>query len=121
MRRFLLVALLVIPACVSHATADPGYTLQEWSVRGPEQLVPGANTIAIHNNGEYTHTLVITDEHGNVLAATGLVAPGTDAALDVDLPPGTYSFTCRIVAADDEGILHDHYQSGMFLTVGISG
>jgi hypothetical protein len=120
MRRIMLLALLVIPACAGHATADPAYTLKEWSVRGPDQLVEGANTIAIHNDGEYTHTLVVTDEHGNVLAATGLVAPGTDAALDVDLPPGTYSFTCRIVAADDEGSLVDHYQSGMFLTVGIS-
>ena len=67
----------------------------------------------IANVGEYTHTLVITDANGEVAAATGLVQPGENAYLDLDLEPGEYVFTCRMISQSNSGDLIDHFESGM--------
>jgi uncharacterized cupredoxin-like copper-binding protein len=56
-----------------------------------------------------------------VIAATDLVVPGAEATLEVDLQPGTYVFSCRIVSQDDEGNLIDHFESGMHRTVTVRG
>ncbi|MGA7098239.1 MAG: hypothetical protein WB245_11815 [Acidimicrobiia bacterium] len=122
MRKVVLgLGLALLAACSTTQATDSGFTLHEWSVDGPAHLTAGTDAITIHNTGEYNHTLVITNDSGEVIAATGLVAPGTDAVLPADLGPGTYTFSCRIVAADDEGNLIDHYERGMYRTVTLDG
>ncbi len=120
MRR-LALGLILLAACSTNQAADSGFTLHEWSVDGPGHITTGTDAITIHNTGEYNHTLIITNDSGEVIAATGLVAPGTDVVLPVDLGLGIYTFSCRIVAADDEGNLIDHYERGMYRTVSVDG
>jgi len=45
--------------------------------------------------------------------------PGSQDAvgLGVDLEPGEYRFTCRIVSQLEDGTLLDHYEFGMETTV----
>jgi small subunit ribosomal protein S19 len=73
-----------------------------------------------HRLGEFSLTRV-TDSSGGVVAATPLVQPGETAALEVDLAPGRYSFTCRIVAEDPDGNIVDHYEAGMNTLVDVGG
>ena len=68
------------------------------------------------NSGEIGHTLVVADADGNVIDATDLISSGEEIEFTLDLPPGNYEFSCRIVA-QVEGVLFDHYQDGMFTEV----
>ena len=111
-RRLLVVLLLTLCACAG-STAGDSFELSEYSVLGPGHLDAEVNTIAVTNNGLYTHTLVITDSSGQVAGGTSLLQSGETASLDVELAPGQYSFTCRIVAEDRDGNLVDHYEAGM--------
>jgi len=115
-----LLALLLTACDVSTGT-DGSVQLAEFSVTAPNSMPAGSGRIEIHNVGEFTHTLVITDANGQVAAATGLIPSGETTHLDIDLEPGTYSFTCRIVAQDSEGNLIDHYEAGMNAAVEVAG
>jgi hypothetical protein len=122
--RFRLVAVLLLLASCSAQAALPGagYVLREGAIDGPSNLGgSGMATLAVSNAGEYSHTLVITNENGEVVAATGLVESSDETTLEVDLEPGTYVFSCRIVAKDDEGNLIDHFEQGMHRTVTVKG
>jgi hypothetical protein len=112
MRRLSACLLLVVVACHG-GTPSEGFVLDEWEVSGPERLSATSTGITVENSGQWSHTLVVTTEQGQVLAASGLIESGTRTVLDVPLDPGAYLFTCRIVAQDDEGELSDHYQRGM--------
>ena len=112
--------LLALCACAG-STASDSFELSEFSVLGPDHLDAGENAIAVTNNGLYTHTLVVTDSSGKVVGATSLVQPGETASLDVELAPGQYSFTCRIVAENSDGNLVDHYEAGMNALVQVGG
>lgn len=119
--RLAAVALLVA-ACSSAAASEAEYQLSEGVIDGPDILTrSGAATIHVDNIGEYSHTLVVTNVEGEVLGATALVESGDEATLDVDLEPGTYVFSCRIVAEDDDGNLIDHFEAGMHRTVTVRG
>jgi hypothetical protein len=121
MRRLLALALLIVAGCTAQAGSDD-YVLSEWAIEGPGR--PGAAgtvTLNIENLGEFRHTLVVTSEGGEVVGATGVIASGDRASLELDLAAGTYNFSCRIVAQDDEGNLSDHYQRGMYRTVVVGG
>ena len=113
--------VLLSTACDVSTGAGVSVQLTEFSVTAPKTLPAGNGRIEVDNVGEFTHTLVITDANGRVAAATGLVPSGEVTYLDVDLEPGTYSFTCRIVAQDGEGNLIDHYEAGMNTTVEVAG
>ena len=116
--RLLALTLLSIIACTTQAGPEDGYVLSEWAINGPERLtVAGASAINVENAGEWGHTLIVTTDSGEVVGATGLVDAGATATLELDLAAGTYTFSCRIVAEDDEGNLSDHYERGMFRTV----
>jgi len=115
-----LALVLALCGCAGATTGD-GYELTEFSIGGPGSLDAGGNTIAVSNDGKYAHTLVITDASGQVVAATSLVDPGETASLDVDLAPGQYNFTCRIVAEDPDGNIVDHYEAGMSSLVDVAG
>jgi hypothetical protein len=120
--RPLLPALLLLAACATPAASQADYMLSEGLIDGPDALTrAGAASIHAVNTGEYPHTLVVTDDEGAVIGATGLVEPGAEATLEVGLESGIYVFSCRIVAQDDEGNLIDHYESGMHRTVTVRG
>jgi len=82
-------------------------------------LTAGTVSLDIVNTGQFGHTLVVTTDAGVVVAATGLVAPGDSAALEVTLAPGGYQFSCRIVSVGGDGQLLDHYQMGMRADVAV--
>jgi hypothetical protein len=117
----LALALVLLTACSTITNSDPEYGLSEGVIDGPDHLGgAAADVLHIENYGEFTHTLVVTNDQGVVMAATGLIESGEETELAVDLQPGTYVFSCRIVAQDDEGNLIDHYEGGMhrMVTVG---
>lgn len=121
-RRLAAGALLVVAACSTQAVAQPDYVLREGAIDGPSRLaVSSPSMIQVNNTGDYSHTLVVTNDSGQVIGATGLVESGAETTLEVDLEAGTYVFSCRIVAQDDEGNLNDHYEQGMHRTVVVAG
>lgn len=119
-RPFPALILLLIVACSANPASDEGYELSEWAVMGPGRLAVGTATISVENAGEYRHTLIVTNEEGQVVGATGLVDPGATDSFEIDLNAGSYIFSCRIVAQDDAGALSDHYEQGMNRTVIVS-
>jgi hypothetical protein len=119
-RPIVALLLLLVVACSTGATAGDAYVLSEWDVEGPGRLTEGETAIRVENTGEFGHTLVVTGEAGNVVAATSVVEPGATAILDANLEAGTYVFSCRIVAQTDEGGLSDHYQQGMNQRITVS-
>ncbi|MGH8872052.1 MAG: hypothetical protein ACRDWS_08765 [Acidimicrobiia bacterium] len=122
MRRGLLaLTLLVVAACTGQTEAGSEYHLSEWAIDGSDRLAAGPVSIEVENGGDYSHTLVVTGDGGQVIGATGLVDSGATTVLELDLAAGTYVFSCRIVAEDDEGNLSDHYERGMYRTVTVTG
>ncbi len=121
-RLSLVAALLVaLAACSGSAATESGFDLAEWQIAGPGQMSADTGSVDVSNSGTLPHTLVVTDSSGNVMAATDLIGPGDTTELTLDLDPGTYSFTCRIVAQDPEGEIVDHFEAGMNTTVSVSG
>ncbi len=121
LRRVLVVMLSVALCACAGSTVEGGFELSEFSIVGPGLLDAGDNTISIANIGLYAHTLVVTDSSGGVVAATPLVQPGETISLEVDLAPGRYSFTCRIVAEAPDGNIVDHYEAGMNTLLDVAG
>jgi uncharacterized cupredoxin-like copper-binding protein len=105
---------MLVASCTVAPSGGSGFVLDDGSIVGPETISNGTTTLEISNVGEFNHTLVVTDNEGNVLAATDVVAPGTDATLSVDLQPGAYQVSCRLVGQDGDGNIIDHYENGMF-------
>lgn len=120
--RFSLVAglLVALAACSGSAATGSGFDLAEWRVAGPGEMSADTNSVEVSNSGSLPHTLVVTDSSGHVMAATDLIGPGDSTELALDLDPGTYSFTCRIVAQDSEGEIVDHFEAGMNATVSVT-
>lgn len=119
-RLTLIAGLLVALASCSGQTATGSeFELAEWHIDGPGEMSAGTGSVDVSNSGSLPHTLVVTDSSGEVVAATDLIAPGDNTELALDLDPGTYSFTCRIVAQDPEGEIVDHFEAGMNATVSV--
>jgi uncharacterized cupredoxin-like copper-binding protein len=115
MSRLLAIVLLVLVAgCATAPSSGSSFVLDDGSIVAPATISNGTTTLEISNVGEFNHTLVVTDSEGNVLAATDVVAPGTDTNLSVDLQPGAYQVSCRLVGQDGDGNIIDHYENGMF-------
>ncbi|HEU4917052.1 MAG TPA: hypothetical protein VFV13_10860 [Acidimicrobiia bacterium] len=112
MSRLAICLLFVVVACATGAGTDH-YVLDEWVVGGPERIPAGTDSITVENIGEWSHTLVVTTEDGLVVAASGLIESSAAITLDAPLAPGSYVFSCRIVAEDEDGGLSDHYERGM--------
>lgn len=121
--RFALIAalLMTLASCSGSRAAGSGFELAEWHIDGPGEMTAGTGSVDISNSGTLPHTLVVTDAEGHVMAATDLIAPGESSELALDLDPGTYSFTCRIVAQNPEGEIVDHFEAGMNATVSVPG
>lgn len=119
-RPFLVAGLLVALTACSGSAAESGFDLAEWQIAGPGEMSADTSSVDVSNSGSFPHTLVVTDSAGNVMAATDLIGPGESTELALDLDPGTYSFTCRIVAQGPEGEIVDHFEAGMNATVSVS-
>ena len=110
----LLVALLAACGGAAPGATQDSVGLDDGSITlATASLAAGRVTLDITNVGEFGHTLVVTADDGVVVAATGLVLPGTATTLEVDLASGAYQFSCRIVSVSADGTLLDHYQLGM--------
>jgi hypothetical protein len=122
MKRAIVALGLLAVACGTAPTASSSaVVLTEGHIAvDTSHFVAGEVTLAISNAGEFAHTLVVTEDGGAVLAATGLIGPGEQTTLEVDLVPGSYQFSCRIVSSF-EGEVFDHYQLGMMARVEVSG
>jgi plastocyanin len=115
-KRALLLLVVSAAACggSNPGVAATAVTLDEGSIIVAHSTLAGGRvTLDIGNVGEFGHTLVVTTDDGVVVAATGLVPAGTTATLEVDLAPGGYQFSCRIVSVGPDGALFDHHQMGM--------
>jgi uncharacterized cupredoxin-like copper-binding protein len=109
------LAVLVLAGCSGRGAATSVHVdLREFAIESSNtSLAAGHVDLEIENYGKYPHTLVVTDADGNVVAATDVLSPDEEVNLGLDLPPGQYEFTCRIVGTDDHGNVIDHYQAGM--------
>lgn len=111
----LIIAALALVSCqVSPSGSSAEIDLYEFEIQPSlSSFEKGAVALDVVNEGEYGHTLVITDAGGHVLSAGDVIEAGETSTLSIDLVPGDYFFTCRIVAQDDEGNVIDHYEMGM--------
>ena len=124
MRRLAICAVLaglVLGACGASARGDAvsaaEVRLDEFVITVGSPLAAGPVDLVVSNGGEFAHTLLVTDLAGTVVAGTDLVAPGTSLDLSLDLPPGAYRLSCRIVVQDRDGGIIDHFQQGMRASV----
>jgi hypothetical protein len=122
MKRLLfLVAIVVLVACQGPSTSATKVDLYEFEIEPSiSNLVAGTVTLDVTNEGDYGHTLVITDSEGHVLSAGDVIDSGEASELSIDLAAGDYFFTCRIVAQDDDGNVIDHYEQGMSAEVTVA-
>jgi hypothetical protein len=113
MKRLFATAVVILAACAPGSDRAADVVLSEFSIDGISSLGDGSSTISISNEGDFGHTVVIANESGQVVAASGLIPAGESSSLDVSLPPGDYEFTCRIVFQSEDGNITDHYEAGM--------
>jgi len=114
----LAVLVLALCACAGRGAPGTDVDLGEFFVTpGTDVLSAGPVELTVENFGEFSHTLVISDASGTVIAATDLVRPEAETLLNVNLKPGTYMFTCRIVIGREDGSIVDHYQQGMAASI----
>lgn len=117
----LALLITVLGAC-----SEPGVSSSEievgefWISAGDRVLHAGTIDLSIENYGEFPHTLVVSDAAGTVIAATDLIGPDAETALTVNLQPGSYMLTCRIVKGLEDGTVVDHYQEGMATPVDVA-
>ena len=104
--------IVLLSGCVGDATTST-VDLTEFHIDGPASLSEGAQTLDVVNNGEFPHTLVVTDHDGRVVATTDLLQPGESVELGFDVGQGVYQFTCRIVTQIEGGEIVDHFEEGM--------
>ena len=114
----ILGLVTAISAC-QPAADEAVFELADGSISGPSRVVSDLNSFMATNTGMLAHTMVVTANDGRVLAATYLIQPGETAAIEVDLDPGMFQVSCRIVAQGDDGDLMDHYELGMRLSLDV--
>ena len=113
-----LLLVLASGACSAQGSSASAVELGEfWVTPDTRVFQAGAVEIAVENYGEFPHTLVVSDASGTVIAATDLIDPEAETVLTVNLEPGAYMFTCRIVKGFDDGTVIDHYQEGMAASI----
>ena len=123
MRRLVLAAVLLVLVGCSDASLGGADTIEmslyEFGISPSASLYdPGQVELVATNDGEFGHTIVVTSGSGEVVAASGLVAPGETLTMSVDLKGGAYVISCRIVTAGEDGAIFDHYEQGMWTEVG---
>lgn len=117
-----LIAILATGLAACGGADSGAVTLREFAIEVGGGLPSGPATLSVTNEGEYPHSLVVSDSDGTVIATSGVVEAGEQSALDVDLRAGEYAFACRIVVEDPEsGTIVDHYTEGMATEVIVTG
>lgn len=120
MKRLLLLVAgfgLLVGCQADGADGPAGVALDEWSLIFEGTVDSGPGELLLRNDGEFPHTVVIARDTGEVVVASEVVQAGSSGSIVVDLEPGTYQFTCRIVAETGDGRLVDHFEKGMVQTV----
>lgn len=114
----LVLLLGLVGGCGSRGVTNTAVEIGEFWI-SPEHRVlrTGVVELIVENYGEFPHTLVVSDASGTVIGATDLIGSEASTALTVDLMPGSYTFTCRIVKGLDDGTFVDHFQEGMTASV----
>jgi hypothetical protein len=114
LRLILIATALALAACSGAAARGGEFVLSEYDIDvPPASFQAGTVAFPIINAGEFGHTLVVTGEDGRAIAASETIAAGGAAELVLDLAPGTYQVSCRIVVQLPDGTIVDHYQAGM--------
>ncbi len=122
MKGILIVGVLLLAACQSAEASSHDIVLSEFKMDvSDDSIESGRTQLSVSNTGEFAHTVVVANVRGKVLFSSPLIAPGTEDVIDLELPPGTYEFTCRIVVQSEEGDLIDHYERGMRAAVTARG
>jgi plastocyanin len=117
----LVLLIGLFGACGGQAVADTEVEIGEfWISPADRVLRAGTVELLVENVGEFSHTLVVSDASGTVVGATDLIGSEAATVLTVELLPGSYTFTCRIVKGLDDGTFVDHYQEGMTAGVTVS-
>lgn len=120
-KSLILVAALAMVSCQDASGSSAEIDLSEFEIQPSlSSFETGTVALDVVNEGEYGHTLVITDAGGHVLSAGEVIEAGATSTMSIDLVPGDYYFTCRIVAQDDEGNVIDHYEMGMSAAVTVT-
>lgn len=116
-----VVATSLLAGC-SGTAADSGViVLDEYSIDvATPNLQTGPVPIMIENAGDFSHTLIVTRADGSAVTATETIAPGASVSLTVDLEPGKYQVSCRIVVQLPDGTIIDHYEAGMLASLTIT-
>jgi hypothetical protein len=116
-----VLLLGLLGACGVQGVANTEVEIGEfWISPGDGVLRAGTVELLVENYGEFSHTLVVSDASGTVIGATDLIGSEATTVLTVDLLPGSYTFTCRIVKGLDDGTFVDHFQEGMTASVNVS-
>ncbi|REK23336.1 MAG: hypothetical protein DWQ40_02375 [Actinobacteria bacterium] len=119
--RLLLAILMAAVACTASDSTSNEFILDDGSIVGPERVLTGQQTLRISNVGEFIHTLVVTDQQGNVVAATDVIPAGASSSLAVDLSAGDYLVSCRLVTQTPDGSIVDHFEMGMWRNIKADG
>ncbi len=121
MRRFAALLAVALAACTPSAISETEVELTEFGIATAPRLTEGTQSLHVVNRGEFGHTLVVSTSDGTVVTSTDVLGSGTDAVVELDLEPGKYLFTCRIVVETPDGEIVDHYQRGMAANVEVVG
>ena len=112
------LAFVLLTGCSNAVSGSDAILLGDGYIRVPAApYSAGSVGIEIENVGDLDHTLVVTRADGSPIAATSSVAAGESTRLTVDLAPGTYTVSCRIVVQLPDGAVIDHYELGMVASI----
>jgi hypothetical protein len=109
-----IVTTLALGACGGSRSLLPEHEVElfEFGIQSAPEWSSAAPVI-LRNSGEFPHTLVITRGDGGVVFASDVIAAGETATVPLDLEPGDYELSCRLVAQTEGGDLVDHFEEGM--------
>jgi len=122
MRRTLPLVLLLAACSAAPPASSATFDLDEYEIHSSaDTFSSGHIVLEVDNEGEFPHTLVVTRSDGSVVQAIDPLAPGSDESLALDLPPGSYQVSCRIVVQLPNGSIVDHFQHGMYMQIKVVG
>lgn len=123
MRRTFALAIttMILAGCGSTPEDSAVIVLDEYSIALSAPVIQtGPVVLTVENAGEFSHTLVVTRADGSAVVATETIAPGSAVELPLDLEPGGYQVSCRIVVQLPDGTIIDHYEQGMLASMTVS-
>lgn len=124
MRRIaaLVLTTAALAGCETAPMESGVIVLDEFSIElSAPVLQSGSVVLMVENAGDFSHTLVVTRADGSAIAATETIAPASSVELPLELEPGRYQVSCRIVVQRPDGTIVDHYEQGMLASLTVSG